>query len=151
MTACCTAWRAPGCSEEGSFASFEPDPIRFATVRMRVASGTSRSLAAARCTFFSAIGDAPERIMLTAIDRSGDWTEWKTAAAVELLQPSAPYECPALPNVPSLAGDIKGPARQLRDPAIFEENGRTFLFYSICGEQGIAGARSHRRLCDSAQ
>ena len=41
---------------------------------------------------------------------------------------------------PSAAGDIKGPARQLRDPAIFEENGRTFLFYSFCGEQGIAAA-----------
>ena len=32
-------------------------------------------------------------------------------------------------------------ARQLRDPAIFEENGKTYLFYSICGEQGIAAAR----------
>jgi hypothetical protein len=28
----------------------------------------------------------------------------------------------------------------MRDPAVFEEDGRTWLFYSICGEQGIAGA-----------
>jgi hypothetical protein len=38
------------------------------------------------------------------------------------------------------AGDIKGPARQLRDPTVFEENGRAYLLYSICGGQGIAGA-----------
>jgi hypothetical protein len=46
-----------------------------------------------------------------------------------------------LPNLPSAAGEIEGPAQQLRDPAIFEEkDGRTYLFYSICGEQGLAAA-----------
>jgi hypothetical protein len=35
---------------------------------------------------------------------------------------------------------VETPVRQIRDPAIFEENGRTFLFYSTCGEQGIAAA-----------
>jgi hypothetical protein len=45
-----------------------------------------------------------------------------------------------LPNAPSAAGDVKGPVQQMRDPAVFEEGGRGFLFYSICGEQGIAGA-----------
>jgi hypothetical protein len=56
------------------------------------------------------------------------------------LRPEAPYECPGLPSVPSAAGEIEGPARQLRDPAIFEEAGRTYLFYAICGEQGLAAA-----------
>jgi hypothetical protein len=28
----------------------------------------------------------------------------------------------------------------MRDPAVFEEDGRAWLFYSICGEQGIAAA-----------
>ena len=65
---------------------------------------------------------------------------WKASAPVELLRPEAPYECPDLPNVPSAAGEIEGPARQLRDPAIFEEAGKTYLFYSICGEQGLAAA-----------
>jgi hypothetical protein len=32
------------------------------------------------------------------------------------------------------------PVRQIRDPALFEEQGRTVLIYSTCGEQGLAGA-----------
>ena len=55
-------------------------------------------------------------------------------------RPAAAYECANLPNVPSAAGEIDGPAQQLRDPAIFEEAGKTYLFYSICGEQGLAAA-----------
>ena len=51
-----------------------------------------------------------------------------------------PYECTHLPNAPSEGGDVKGPVRQLRDPGLFEEGGRTYLFYSFCGEQGIAAA-----------
>jgi hypothetical protein len=57
-----------------------------------------------------------------------------------VLRPSATYECPNLPDVPSAAGEIDGPAQQLRDPAIFEEAEKTYLFYSICGEQGLAAA-----------
>jgi hypothetical protein len=90
--------------------------------------------------FFSGIGDAPERVMLSTVDLAGDWNGWKASAPVELLRPEARYECPDLPNVPSAAGEIEGRARQLRDPAIFEEGGKTFLFYSICGEQGLAAA-----------
>jgi hypothetical protein len=91
--------------------------------------------------FFTGIGDAPERVMLSTIELTGDWQSWKASAPVELLRPEASYECPGLPNVPSAAGEIDGPARQLRDPAVFEErDGRTYLFYSICGEQGLAAA-----------
>jgi hypothetical protein len=90
--------------------------------------------------FFTGIGDAPERVMLSTIELTGTWQTWKASAPVELLRPEAPYECPGLPNVPSAAGEIEGPARQLRDPAIFEEAGKTYLFYSICGEQGLAAA-----------
>ena len=35
---------------------------------------------------------------------------------------------------------IDEPARQIRDPFVFEDAGRTYLFYSTCGEQGIAAA-----------
>ena len=63
---------------------------------------------------------------------------WKASAPVELLRPEAPYECPGLLNVPSAAGEIEGPARQLRDPAIFEDNGRVYLLYAVAGESGIA-------------
>lgn len=90
--------------------------------------------------FFTGIGDAPERVLVSTIDLSGDWKGWQASAAVELLKPEAVYECPDLPNLPSAAGEIEGRARQLRDPGIFEEAGKTFLFYSICGEQGLAAA-----------
>lgn len=30
------------------------------------------------------------------------------------------------------------PVNQLRDPAIFEERGRTYLLYAVSGERGIA-------------
>jgi hypothetical protein len=90
--------------------------------------------------FFTAIGDAPERIMMSTMSLTGDWKTWKASEAVEVLRPEAAYECPNLPNLPSEAGDVKGPVRQLRDPGIFEEDGRTYLFYSFCGEQGIAAA-----------
>ena len=41
---------------------------------------------------------------------------------------------------PSEAGDVEGRVRQIRDPFVFEERGQAFLFYSTCGEQGIAAA-----------
>jgi hypothetical protein len=90
--------------------------------------------------FFTAIGDAPERIMMSTMSLAGDWKTWKASEAVEILRPEAAYECPSLPNEPSEAGDVKGPVQQLRDPGIFEEDGKTYLFYSFCGEQGIAAA-----------
>jgi len=90
--------------------------------------------------FFTAIGDAPEHVLVSTIDLAGDWQTWKASAPVDLLQPETAYECPDLPNVPSVAGEIEGRARQIRDPAVFEENGKAWLFYTICGEQGIAAA-----------
>ena len=126
-------------------ASFEIGPNPFAggpyadRVRHVAVLARGRTL----FVFFTGIGDAPERVLVSTIDLAGDWTTWKASAPVELLKPEAPYECPDLPNVPSAAGEIEGPARQLRDPAIFEdpELDSTYLFYSICGEQGLAAAR----------
>ena len=62
-------------------------------------------------------------------------------AATIVLAPTAAYECADLPNQPSESGDISTPVKQIRDPFVFEDEGRTFLFYSVCGEQGIAAAR----------
>jgi hypothetical protein len=90
--------------------------------------------------FFTGIGDAPERVMMSTIDLREDWRGWTASPPVELLRPEAPYECATLPNVASAAGDVNVPVRQLRDPGVFEENGRIYLLYSICGEQGIAAA-----------
>lgn len=90
--------------------------------------------------FFTAIGDAPERVLMSTVPLTGDWTTWRASEPVEVLRPEARYECVDLPDAPSAGGDIDEPARQIRDPFVFQENGRAFLFYSTCGEQGIAGA-----------
>lgn len=91
--------------------------------------------------FFTAIGDTPERVMLSTIDLAGDWTTWRASPPIDVLQPETAYECTNLPNKASESGDIAVPARQIRDPFVFEEAGRAYLFYSICGEQGIAAAQ----------
>jgi hypothetical protein len=131
----------------GPLAAFEPGPNPFAggpyAGRVRHVAVLQRGTLL--YVFFTAIGDNPERVMMTTIDVSGDWKAWRTSEAIELLRPEAPYECPDLPGGPSAAGDIKGPVRQVRDPAVFEEAGRTFLFYSVCGEQGIAAAELELR------
>jgi hypothetical protein len=125
-----------------ALAVFEPGPNPFAggpyAGRVRHVAVLQRG--STLYVFFTAIGDDPERVMMTAIDTAGDWKTWRASEAIEILRPEAPYECPNLPGGPSAAGDVKGPVRQVRDPAIFEEGGRTFLFYSFCGEQGIAAA-----------
>jgi hypothetical protein len=36
------------------------------------------------------------------------------------------------------AGKSSRPVCQLRDPAIFRENGHTYILYSVAGERGIA-------------
>lgn len=90
--------------------------------------------------FFTAIGDAPERVLMSTIVLTPDWTSWRATPPVDVLRPEASYECADLPVAPSEPGDIDRPVRQIRDPFVFEENGRVFLFYSTCGEQGIAAA-----------
>jgi hypothetical protein len=44
---------------------------------------------------------------------------------------------------PSAVGDVEVPVRQIRDPGLFEEGGKTYLIYSTCGEQGLAAAEVH--------
>ena len=93
--------------------------------------------------FFTGIGDAPERVLVSTVELSSDWTTWRASAPVDVLRPEAAYECANLPNAPSEAGDINEPARQIRDPFVFEDAGKTYLFYATCGEQGIAAAEIH--------
>ena len=90
--------------------------------------------------FFSVIGDAPEKILHATIPMRGDWTQWKAGAYQEVLAPRAKYECPEMQTAPSEAGEIHGPAKQLRDPALFLESGKIYLFYTVCGEQEVGGA-----------
>ncbi len=48
---------------------------------------------------------------------------------------------PSLIRVPDwMRMYFHSPVRQMRDPGMYEEDGRTFLLYSIAGEAGIAAA-----------
>jgi hypothetical protein len=89
--------------------------------------------------FFSLVGDAPERILCATMDISAeDWRQWRPSAPVEVLRPEHSWEGAELPVEPSIRGEITGPANQLRDPAIFEDEGEIYLLYSCAGEQAIA-------------
>ena len=61
----------------------------------------------------------------------------ETESAADVLRPERAWEGADLPVAPSIRGAADGPVNQLRDPALFEDGGRTFLFYAVAGESGI--------------
>jgi hypothetical protein len=88
--------------------------------------------------FWTRVGDAPERILLSRIQLTGDWRAWKDGAPIEVLRPERDWEGADAPLTPSVRSTAYGQVNQLRDPAIFEEDGRVFLLYAVAGESGIA-------------
>ncbi len=88
--------------------------------------------------FWTQVGEAPERILLSSITLSDDWTKWSESRPVEVLRPGRTWEGADAPLSPSLRSTAYGQVNQLRDPAVFEEDGRTFLLYAVAGESGIA-------------
>jgi hypothetical protein len=88
--------------------------------------------------FYSNIGDSPESILMSRIGLEKDWKEWSASEPVTMLKPEMSYEGADLPDAPSKEGAAQGRVRQLRDPAIFREGGKTYLLYSVAGESGIA-------------
>jgi hypothetical protein len=91
---------------------------------------------------YSRIGDAPEHIVLSYADMTGAATKWKFSAPVSLLKPGKPWEGAKHPVRPSRSGLARRPVNELRDPALFAENGTMYLIYSIVGETGLAIART---------
>jgi hypothetical protein len=88
--------------------------------------------------FWSRVGDCPERILCSTVALEGDWRSWRAGPASEVLEPEEPWEGADRPPAPSVRGWVDEPVRQLRDPAVFAEQGRTYLLYSVAGESGIA-------------
>ena len=88
--------------------------------------------------FYTRKGDKPERILLTTIDLTLPSSSWKTSKPIEVLKPEKEWEGASLPLYKSVASAINIPANQLRDPAIFIEDNKNYLLYSIKGENGIA-------------
>jgi len=88
--------------------------------------------------FWTQVGDAPESILHSTIDLAGDWMTWRDSPPQVVLRPERPWEGADAPVVPSIRSTAYGHVNQLRDPAIFEEDGRTYLLYAVAGESGIA-------------
>jgi hypothetical protein len=88
--------------------------------------------------FWTQVGDVPERILLSRIDLAGDWTGWKDGPPVEVLRPERSWEGASAPLTPSVRSTAYGLVNQLRDPAVYEEDGRIYLLYAVAGESGIA-------------
>ena len=114
---------------------FEPGQILF-NPDMRHSAVMKR--AGELWVFWTRVGEAPERILLSRIDLTDDWHGWKDNAPVEILRPERSWEGADAPLVPSVRSTAYGTVNQLRDPAIFAEGGRIYLLYAIAGESGIA-------------
>ena len=91
--------------------------------------------------FYSNVGDAPERILLSTIELTSEWMTWQESEPVTVLEPELEYEGTDVSVEPSVRGWAPERVRQLRDPAILRENGDTYLLYSVAGECGIAAGR----------
>ena len=88
--------------------------------------------------FWTLVGHAPERILVSAVEMQGDWREWRAGPAAELLRPELEWEGAALPLAPSVRGWAPDPVNELRDPGVFvDRDERVYLLYSVQGERGI--------------
>lgn len=119
---------------KNALSEFETGPLLF-NPNMRHAAFLKRGNTL--FVFWTQVGTAPEVIQLSTIDLSGDWTTWKESAPVEVLRPERAWEGADAPRQPSRRSTAYGHVNQLRDPAIFEEDGRVFLLYAVAGESGI--------------
>ena len=91
--------------------------------------------------FWTQVGHAPERIILSTIDISGDWQNWEATKATEVLRPETEWEGAYAPLEPSVRSVAYGHVNQLRDPAIYVEDNDVYLLYAVAGESGIAIAK----------
>ena len=57
---------------------------------------------------------------------------------IEVIAPKYNFEGVDLPIQPSTGGLDRERVHELRDPAIYCEDGKIWLLYSVAGEQGIA-------------
>jgi hypothetical protein len=87
--------------------------------------------------YYSRVGDAPESIWLTRISLRPAPKTWTAVKPVKVLEPTRDYEGIRFPLQPSRAGEAEN-VRQLRDPFVFREAGKSYLLYSVAGESGIA-------------
>jgi hypothetical protein len=93
--------------------------------------------------FFTMKGHSPERVFVTSVNLEQDCLPCAEAGTlpVEVLRAEELWEGSAVPPVPSTGGVEKHLANALRDPFIFEDGDKRYLFYVGGGEQAIGVAR----------
>ncbi len=91
--------------------------------------------------FWTQVGEVPEHIKLSTIDLRPDWRNWQASAGVEVLRPERAWEGADAPLEPSVRSTAYGLVNQLRDPAVYEEDGEVYLLYAYGGESGIGLAK----------
>ncbi len=93
---------------------------------------------------WSRAGDCPESLLISRLDDSAgptNWRQWRLTSTQVLHQPERAWEGTDEPLQASTYGGCMAPVREVRDPCIYQEDGVTYLLYSVRGEQGIAIAR----------
>ena len=65
---------------------------------------------------------------------------WEQVDHGEILRPEKSWEGADEPLVPSMRSTAYTKVNELRDPAVFLDEGRIYLFYAVAGESGIAVA-----------
>lgn len=88
--------------------------------------------------FWTQVGDSPERILLSCIELTEDWSSWKPSDPIEVIRPVKRWEGGNLEAIPSVRGPVYEKVCQLRDPAVYEEDDKLFILYAVAGEKGIA-------------
>ena len=79
----------------------------------------------------------------SSADLADDWTTWSESPPVVVLRPELDWEGADAPIEPSKRSTAYGHVNQLRDPAVFvddgpEGDGRSWLLYAVAGESGLA-------------
>jgi hypothetical protein len=90
---------------------------------------------------FSRIGDAPERCLHCEVVPADDWADWRFGPVSDLLRPAPSWEGGDLPMRPSIMGTAWDRLHELRDPALFTDNGQVYMAYCGGAESGLGIAR----------
>ena len=64
--------------------------------------------------------------------------KWDASKPIEVTRPEFEWEGANLPIQYSSRSSINTPVNQLRDPCVFQDEGKLYLLYSVKGENGIA-------------
>lgn len=88
--------------------------------------------------FYTRIGDAPESILCNIINLKINPENWKISDTLVISKPTEIWEGSTLELKKSKPGLAAQKENALRDPAILYYMNKTFMFYSVAGESGIA-------------